>query len=37
MKSQLRNENIHAEGTVSQNFYLGPSFYIMKSRKITMK
>ena len=22
-------DNIHLEGTVSQNFYLGPSFYFM--------
>ena len=27
----------HSEGTVSQNFYLGPGFYFMKSRKYGCK
>ena len=27
----------HSEGTVSQIFYLGPSFYFMKSRKLSSK
>ena len=27
----------HLEGTVSQIFYLGPSFYFMKSRKLGCK
>ena len=27
----------HSEGTVSQIFYLGPSFYFMKSRKLSCK
>ena len=26
---------VHLEGTVSQIFYLGPSFYFMKSRKLS--
>ena len=26
-----------SEGTVSQNFYLGPTFYFMKSRKLSLK
>ena len=25
----------HSEGTASQNLYLGPSFYFMKSRKLS--
>ena len=33
----MPNENIHLEGTVSQNFYIGASFYFMKYRKIIMK
>ena len=27
----------HSEGTVSQNFDIGPSFYFMKSRKLSSK
>ena len=27
----------HTEGTMSQNFYLGFSFYFMKSRKLSLK
>ena len=27
----------HSEGTVSQIFYLGPSFYFMKSRNLCSK
>ena len=27
----------HSEGTVSQNLYLGPSFYFMNSRKFSCK
>ena len=27
----------HSEGSVSQIFYLGPSVYFMKSRKISFK
>ena len=27
----------HSEGTVSQIFYLGPSVYFMKSRKLSSK
>ena len=27
----------HSEGTASQIFYLGPSFYFMKSRKLRCK
>ena len=27
----------HSEGTVSQIFDLGPSFYFMKSRKLSCK
>ena len=27
----------HSEGTVSQIFYLGPSFHFMKSRKLSSK
>ena len=27
--------HIHLEGTVSQIFYLGHSFYFMKSRKVS--
>ena len=27
----------HLEGTVSQNFYLGPRFYSMISRKVSCK
>ena len=27
----------HLEGNVSQIFYLGPSFYFMKSRKLSCK
>ena len=27
----------HSEGTVSQIFYLGPSFYLMISRKLCLK
>ena len=27
----------HSEGTVSQFFYLGPSFYFMKSGKLSCK
>ena len=27
----------HLEGTVSQNLYLGPSSYFMKSRKLSSK
>ena len=27
----------HLEGTMSQIFYLGPSFYFMKSRKFSSK
>ena len=30
-------ENIHLEGTVSQIFDTGPSFHLMKCRKIIMK
>ena len=33
----MSNENIHLEGTMSQNFDIGPSFYFMKCRKIIMK
>ena len=29
--------NDYPEGTVSQIFYLGPSFYFMKSRKLCSK
>ena len=27
--------NIHVEGTVSQIFYFGPSFYFMKKKRVT--
>ena len=37
MKFHMPNENIHLEGTVSQNFYIGLSFYLMKCRKIIMR
>ena len=30
-------DEIYLEGTVSHFFYLGPSFYFMKSRKIELK
>ena len=29
--------NYYSEGTVSQIFYLGPSFFFMKSRKFCCK
>ena len=37
MRFQIYVENIHLEGTVSQMFFIGLSFYFMKSRKIIMK
>ena len=33
----MPNENVHLEGTVSQNCYISPRFYFMKCRKIIMK
>ena len=37
MKIGTLVDEIHSEGTVSQIFYLGLSFYIMKSRKLSCK
>ena len=37
MKFHIHVENINLEGTVSQIFYIGPSFYFMRSRKIIME
>ena len=33
----MPNDNIHLEGTVSQNLDTGPSFCFMKCRKIINK
>ena len=33
MKFHKPNENIHLEGTMSQNVYLGPSCHFMKCKK----
>ena len=37
MKIGMCVVDTHSEGTVSQNFYLGPSFYFMKCRKLSCK
>ena len=37
MKFHMPNKNIHLERTVSQNCYIGPSFYFMKCRKEIIK
>ena len=34
MKIGTHVAKTHSEGTVSHIFYLGPSFYFMKSRKL---
>ena len=37
IKFQRDVVDVPIEGTVSQFFYLGPSFYFMKSRKLSCK
>ena len=37
MKIGMCVVDTHSEGTVSHNFYLGPSFYFMKCRKFSCK
>ena len=34
MKWHMPNKNIKVEGTMSQNFYVGPNSYFMKCRKM---
>ena len=30
-------DHIYTQGSLSQNFYLGPSFYFIESRKLSLK
>ena len=37
LKFEMCMHHIYTQGRVSQNFYLGPSFYFIESRKLSFK
>ena len=37
LKVSIQGDKGQMEGSVSQNFYLGPSFYFIQSRKLILK